>query len=68
MVAFGLKVIGAVIVFMIGRWLIGLVTRLVGAAMPRQEPDPSVQLYLVSFITMALNIILVVAILGYFGV
>ena len=55
LVAFGLKVIGAVAVFMIGRWLIHLVTRLVGAAMTRQELDPSVQRYLVSFITVALN-------------
>ncbi|MGB4116114.1 MAG: mechanosensitive ion channel domain-containing protein [Polaromonas sp.] len=68
LVAFGLKALGAVVVFMIGRWLISLVTRLVGAAMTRQELDPSVQRYLVSFITVALNIILVVAILGYFGV
>ena len=68
MVAFSLKVIGAVVVFIIGRWLIGLATRLVGAAMTRQEIDPTVQRYLVSLITVALNIILVVAILGYFGV
>ena len=68
LVAFGLKALGAVVVFIIGRWLISLVTRLVGAAMTRQELDPSVQRYLVSFITVALNIILVVAILGYFGV
>ncbi|MES2946420.1 MAG: mechanosensitive ion channel domain-containing protein [Pseudomonadota bacterium] len=68
LVAFGLKVIGAIIVFIVGRWLIGLVTRLVGAGMTRQEIDPTVQRYLVSFIHVALNIILVVAILGYFGV
>ncbi len=68
LVAFGLKVIGAVVVFIIGRWLINLVTRLVSAGMTRQEIDPTVQRYLVSFINVALNIILVVAILGYFGV
>ena len=68
LVAFGLKAIGAVIVFIIGRWLIHLVTRLVGAGMTRQELDSTVQRYLVSFINVALNIILVVAILGYFGV
>ena len=68
LVAFGLKVLGAVVVFIIGRWLIGLATRLLGAAMTRQEIDPTVQRYLVSLITVALNIILVVAILGYFGV
>lgn len=68
LVAFGLKALGAIIVFIVGRWLIGLVTRLVGAGMTRQEIDPTVQRYLVSFIHVALNIILVVAILGYFGV
>ena len=45
-----------------------LVAKLVGAAMTRQQFDPTVQRYLVSFITVTLNIILVVAILGYFGV
>ena len=68
LVAFGLKVLGAIAVFVIGRWLISLATRLIGAAMTRQKLDPTVQRYLVSFITIALNIILVVAILGYFGV
>ena len=68
LVAFGLKILGAIAVFIVGRWLIGLATRLVDAAMTRQKLDPTVQHYLVSFITVALNIILVVAILGYFGV
>ncbi|WLI90728.1 mechanosensitive ion channel family protein [Massilia sp. R2A-15] len=68
LVAFGLKVLGAIAVFVVGRWLIGLVTKLVAAGMSRQRIDPTVQRYLVSFITVALNIILVVAILGYFGV
>lgn len=36
--------------------------------MTRQELDPSVQRYQVSFIKMALNIILAVSILGYFGI
>ena len=68
LVAFGLKAIGAIVVFIVGRWLINIVTGLVGAGMTRQKLDPTVQRYLVSFITVSLNIILVVAILGYFGV
>jgi len=68
LVAFGLKALGAIAVFVVGRWLISLVTSLVGAGMTRQKLDPTVQRYLVSFITVTLNIILVVAILGYFGV
>lgn len=67
LLAFGLKVLGAIAVFMIGRWLISMATRLVGAAMTRQKLDPTVQRYLVSFIAVSLNIVLVVAILGYFG-
>ena len=68
LVAFGLKALGAIAVFVVGRWLISMVTGLVGAGMTRQKLDPTVQRYLVSFITVSLNIILVVAILGYFGV
>ena len=68
LVAFGLKLIGAIAVFIIGRWLIHRVTNLIGVGMTRQKLDPTVQRYLVSFISVALNITLVVAILGYFGV
>ena len=68
LLTFGLKLLGAIAVFVIGRWLISLATRLIGAGLNRQHVDATVQRYLVSFITVALNIILVVAILGYFGV
>jgi small conductance mechanosensitive channel len=68
LVAFGLKVLGAIVVFIVGRWLIGLVGRLVTAALERQKVDPTIIRYLGSVISVALNIILVVAILGYFGV
>lgn len=67
-IALAIKVIGAVIAFIAGRWLIGLAGRLLTAALTRQEVDATVQRYLVSFLTVALNIVLVVAILGYFGV
>lgn len=68
LVAFGLKVLGAIAVFVIGRWLITAATNLIGSVMTRQKLDPTVQRYLVNFIGVSLNIILVVAILGYFGV
>jgi small conductance mechanosensitive channel len=68
LVAFGLKVLGAIVVFIVGRWLIAVATRLIGAGMTRHQVDPTVTRYIVSFVGIALNIILVVAILGYFGV
>ena len=68
LVAFGLKLIGAIVVFIVGRWLISLAMRLMSSAMTRQRVDPTVQRYLVNLVAIALNIVLVVAILGYFGV
>lgn len=68
LVAFGLKVIGALIAFAVGRWLIQWAMRLMSVAMTRHRVDPTVQRYLASFLTVGLNVILVVAILGYFGV
>src|SRR3954469_11199506 len=66
--AFGLKVLGALIAWIIGRYLIGLAVRLIGAGLTRQEVDPTLQRYISSIVTVTLNVVLVVAILGYFGV
>jgi small conductance mechanosensitive channel len=66
--AFGLKVLGALVAWLIGRYLIGLAVRLIGAGLTRQEVDPTLQRYISNIVNVALNIVLVVAILGYFGV
>jgi small conductance mechanosensitive channel len=66
--AFGLKALGAVAVWIAGRWLISLAIRLVSAALTKQQVDPTILRYVGNIISVALNIILVVAILGYFGV
>lgn len=63
----GLKILGALVAWIIGRWLIGVVVRLTGAALSRQQVDATLQRYLGSIITVTLNVVLVVAILGYFG-
>jgi small conductance mechanosensitive channel len=68
LIAFGLKVIGAIVVYIAGRWLIGVASSAVMRALERQKVEPSVIRYIGSIITVALNIILIVAILGYFGV
>ena len=67
-VAFGMKLLVAIVVWVVGRYLIGLAVRLVSASLERQQVDPTVLRYLGTVISVTLNIILVVAILGYFGV
>ena len=67
-IAFGLKVAGAIVVWVVGRYLIHLAVRLVSHSLERQQVDPTVLRYLGTVISVTLNVILVVAILGYFGV
>ena len=63
----GLKIVGAIVVWVVGRWLIHFAMRLLSAGLTRQKVEPTLVRYLVSFLVIALNVILVVAILGYFG-
>jgi small conductance mechanosensitive channel len=61
--------VGAAFAFwVIGRWLIGAAVRLLQNALQRQKVDPTLLRYAGSVVTVTLNIILVVGILGYFGV
>ena len=66
--AFGLKILGALLAWIVGRYLIGLAVRLVTAGLSRQKVDPTLLRYLGNIVSVALNVVLVVAILGYFGV
>ncbi len=62
------KVGTALILWLIGRWLIGMVGRLLQEVMQRQKVDPTLMRYLGNVLSVTLNIALVVAILGYCGV
>jgi len=66
--AFGLKLVGAVAIWVVGRWLIGLSTRTIGQALRRQGIEETLIKWLTASLGVTLNIALVVAILGYFGV
>ena len=66
--AIGTKIIAAIIFWVVGRWLIHLVQRMLQQALGKQKVDPSLMRYIGNFVGVTLNIILVVAILGYFGV
>ena len=64
----GGKILAAIFIWIIGRWLIGLAGRLLQQMMEKQKVDPTLMRYLGSFLNVVLNIALVVAVLGYFGV
>jgi small conductance mechanosensitive channel len=63
-----IKVLAAIAFWIVGRWLIGQVIGLMQRAMNRNNVDPTLTKYLGSIIGVALNIALVLGILGYFGI
>ncbi len=66
--ALAIKVLAAIVFWVVGRWLIGLVVSLMSRAMSRNHVDPTLTKYLGSIVAVLLNITLVLGILGYFGV
>ncbi|MCC6538893.1 MAG: mechanosensitive ion channel family protein [Bryobacterales bacterium] len=67
-VAIGTKLLGALAVYIVGRWLIGMVMRVLARVLRSYKLDETVMAYLSSILSVLLNIVLVMGILGYFGV
>jgi small conductance mechanosensitive channel len=65
--AVGLKIIGAILLYMVGRWLISFAVNIMSRVLTARNFDPTLQRYLANILGVVLNIVLVVAILGYFG-
>jgi small conductance mechanosensitive channel len=68
LVALGIRVLEALALWIVGRWLIGVATSLIGRGMTRQKIDPTLIRYIQNAVAAILNIVLVIAILGFFGV
>lgn len=66
--AVAIKVAAALAFWIVGRWLIGRVIGLTQMAMNRNHVDPTLTKYIGSIVAVALNIALVLGILGYFGI
>src|SRR5580698_9943911 len=64
----GLQVMGAIVLYIVGRWLISFAVGLVQKGLSRQKIEPTLLRFIGNTISVILNITLVIAILGYFGV
>lgn len=64
----GSKIIAVILFWVVGRWLIGFVGQMLQKVMEKQKVDPTLMRYIGNFLSVTLNIILVVAILGYCGI
>ena len=68
LVAVAWKVAGAFVLWLVGRWLIGKASQMIGKSLARQQADVTLTRYLQTGVTVLLNMALIVAILGFFGV
>jgi small conductance mechanosensitive channel len=66
--AFGFKILGAIVLWVVGRWLISFSIGLITRSLKKRPIEPTLVTYLASTVSVLLNITLVIAILGYFGV
>lgn len=64
----GGKLLGAIVIWIVGRWLISLAKRLLARSLQMRKIDDTVSRYAQSAVGVLLNISLIVAILGFFGV
>jgi small conductance mechanosensitive channel len=63
-----LKILGALAIWILGRWVIRGALRLIVAALEKRDTDPTLVRYGHSVLRSALSVVLFVAVLGYFGV
>jgi small conductance mechanosensitive channel len=68
LIALGISVLEAIALWIVGRWLIAFSLRLIGRGMTKQKIDPTLIRYMQNAVGAILNIVLVIAILGFFGV
>lgn len=68
MIRYGLKVIGAIVVLIIGLWLIKLITRRVEKVMKKKDVSPAVCTFLRSLINILLKVMLLISIAKMVGI
>jgi small conductance mechanosensitive channel len=64
----GLQVPGAIVLYIVGRWLIGFAVGLVRKGLSRQKIERTLLRFIGNTISVVLNIMLVIVILSNFGV
>ena len=65
---YGLKVIGAIIVWVVGSWVIKKIIKATRKMMTKADYDASLQKFLLNFLSWGLKIVLVITLLGTLGI
>lgn len=68
LIPFGLKLLAAIVVYILGRWVIKLVKKGLSRAMSYRNADPTLNTFLMSLVSVLLTFFLILAIVGILGV
>lgn len=68
LVDYGPKVLGAIVVLIIGLWIIGRIARLLKNTFEKREMDPSLRGFLSSMISILLKVLLVISVMSMVGI
>ena len=67
-IAAGGRILGALIIFVVGRFLISLIRKFVAKLLVRRHIDASIQSFVKSLVNILLTVLLIVAVIGKLGV
>lgn len=68
LVPFGIKLVAAIVVLLLGRWVIKLIKKALTKVMTRRKMDPSLSSFLMSLVSVLLTFFLIMAIIGIMGI
>ena len=68
LVPFGIKLVAAIVVLILGRWVINLVKKGLTKMLLRRNTDPSLNSFVMSLISVLLTFFLIMAIVGILGI
>ena len=66
-ISLGGRVLGALVIFIIGKFLVNWLNRLFARILERRKVDPSIQSFLKSMVNILLLIMLILAVIGKLG-
>ncbi|MGC9341114.1 MAG: mechanosensitive ion channel family protein, partial [Bacteroidales bacterium] len=65
---YGPKLVGAILVLLVGLWVIKVITRGTGKMLDKREIDTSLKPFIKSLVSIILKVLLVVSVLGMIGI
>lgn len=65
---YGLKVIGAIVIWIVGSWVIRKLMKILGKVMTKSNYDESLQKFLKNLVGWSLKVLLIIVILGNLGI